>query len=285
MKNSITKAITTICAVVLTVNASAQHRSRGNESMASNNGNKNNSTQKHFGGSNQKHFGHHHNHGWHPHVSVNFGSGPYYGNYYGNGYYSNYYSSKKAARYALKRSANVIREALQFSNWNDTYSPWLAKAIRHQQYAKQQYFWGNYAGAINHSERAGFLAWNTLSYFNNDYGYHNNGFDNYDDGYGYSNYQDPYQDPNNPYYRKNNSSANGSSNNDKNTDVNSGDEDFGYKLNSSKKANTAESNEKSTETPSKTETLKKAELDTQLPEAKVTDKELLKIDAKELDIE
>lgn len=286
MKTSIHKTLATICAVVISINASAQHRSRGNETLASTYSTKQsnastNSTnnQKYYGGGN---FGNNNGNkkwnGWNSGVTINIGTpAPFGYNNYGNNYYNNYYSSKRATRIALNRSANVIREALRFSNWNDTYSPWLAKAIRHQQFAKQQYFWGNYAAAINHSERAGFLAWNTLQYFNNGF-VNNNGFN---DNFGYSNYQDPYQNPNNPYYKKGTSSS--SSNNNEATSGNI-DDDFGYK-----KANTNLVNQSGTAIEENNSNFKSEfkteELDMQLPQQNKNDKELLKMSANDLDLE
>ncbi len=280
MKNSIHTTLATICAVVISISTSAQHRSRGNEPLAStyttkeNNASTNN--QKYYGSGNNN--GNKKWYGWNSGVTISIGTPPVYGyNNYGNNYYNNYYSSKKASRYALKRSANVIREALRFSNWNDTYSPWLAKAIRHQQFAKQHYFWGNYAAAINHSERAGFLAWNALNYFNNGFA-NNNGFN---DDFGYSNYQDPYQNPNNPYYKKGNINSNSNYNEPVENNI---DDDFGYKkanANMDSQPNTTETEINST---TKLE-LKTAELDMQLPQQNKNDKELLKMNANDLDIE
>ena len=181
--------------------------------------------------------------------------------------YNNNYNVKRAARNSIRQSANVIAQALNFSDWNDTYSPWLAKAIRHQQYAKQLYFWGDYSGALNHAERAGFLAWNTLSYFNNSYGY--------DDGFAGNGYPNPYSDPNNPYYRKNNTTQ-------PNT---SSDEDYGYRKSSSEKTDDNSSSTKRKSQPATEQNMNKMELDGTLPQSKVSDRELLKMNAKELDIE
>jgi hypothetical protein len=278
MKNSISM-FTAIIAVVTSLNASAQHRSRGN-------GNQQFQQQNQVQANNTR-WGHGHHNGWNNWgggVTVHIGNTPNYGynNYgYGNNYYSNYnnnynnnYSVKRAARNSLRQAAQVIGNALQFSDWNDTYSPWLAKAIRHQQYAKQLYFWGDYAGALNHSERAGFLAWNTLSYFNNGNG-SNNGYGNN------GNYQDPYQDPNNPYYRKGNSQ----SMNPNNNSANNTDEDFGYRKSqdtqtNSKDQNTNKDNQSNTNTG-----IQKAEVDSQLPQSKLSDQELLKTNTKDLDVE
>jgi hypothetical protein len=207
-----------------------------------------------------------HNQGgnWGGGITIQYGNYPnYYGNYNGNGYGNgNNYSIKRVARNSIRQSAQVIRQALQFSDWNDMFSPWLAKAIRHQQYAKQLYFWGDYAGALNHAERSGFLAWNTLSYFNNSYGY--------DDGYAGNNYPNPYTDPNNPYYRKHN---NGS----EKTETN--DEDPVYKKNSKD-----DTYEKATNQPVDRK-LNKTDLDNTLPQSKLNDKELLKINTKDLDVD
>jgi len=266
MKTSI-KTLTTICAVVISLSATAQHRSRGNEPQPQNNSQNNKHTyaNNHHGGPN-----------WGgPHINVTIGGGyPNYGGgyyYYGNSY-GNHYSLKKAARNSIRQSAQVIGQALQFSDWNDMYSPWLAKAIRHQQYAKQLYFWGDYAGALNHAERAGFLAWNTLSYFNNAYGY--------DDGFAGSNYPNPYTDPNNPYYRQSNPSGSGNVTPNGNTNT-SDDSDFGYR----KSNPDAKPNEKISSNPNAERKVTKEEIDNTLPQNKMSDKELLKTSVKDLDIE
>ena len=217
-----------------------------------------------------------HHPGWGGSLNIHVGGFPnVYGNNYGygnnNGYgYSNNYNIKIAARNSISQSANVIGQALQFNDWNDTYSPWLAKAIRHQQYAKQLYYWGDYTGALNHAERAGFLAWNSLSYFNNAYGY--------DDGFAGSNYPNPYSDPNNPYYRQ----SNPNSTTQPNTNA---DEDFGYRNGSTDKT-AGESGSVRRETqPANTQKVDKAELDNSLPQSKLNDRELLKTNIKDLDIE
>ena len=256
MKTSI-KTLTTICAVVISLSTTAQPRGHGNG-----NGNQNKNNQR-FGGSN-----------WGgPHINVNIGTYPNYGGgyYYGNNY-GNYYNFKKAARYSIRKSAQVIGQALNFSDWNDMYSPWLAKAIRHQQYAKQLYFWCDYAGAMNHAERAGFLAYNTLNYFNGYYGY--------DDGFGggYNNYADPYSDPNNPYYRKGN--PQGSSENVSSGDEGNDDSDFGYRK--SNNGTTSTEGEKKMNSEKK---MVPEKIDNSLPQSKMNDKELLKTNPKDLDIE
>lgn len=278
MKTSM-QTLTIICAVVITLNSNAQNGPRDNKNLNSNqNSQQQNNHQNNQTASNERH---HHGGGWSSWgggIYVNLGNGGGCNNYngnYGYGYNNNYYSVKKAARQSLRNSARVIGNALQFSDWNDTYSPWLAKAIRHQQYAKQLYFWGDYAGALNHAERAGFLAWNTLNYFNsygNDY-----------DGYGYNSNQDPYQDPNNPYYRKGNTNTtNGNTNN------NDDDSDFGYRKGEVKNQTTTDETqeEKNTEGNSKQrQQLQKTEVDSKLPENKLSDKELLKVNVKDLDVE
>jgi hypothetical protein len=256
MKTSI-KTLTTICAVVISLSVTAQKRSRGNEVQQPQQPQtqpNTDATDRHVWASNNNHGG--------SNVNIHIGgSNP---NYYGNNYgYNNYYNVKKAAINSLHQSASVIGQALQFSDWNDIYSPWLAKAIRHQQYAKQLYFWGDYAGALNHAERAGFLAWNTLSYFNN--GYNNN-------GYGQNNYPNPYSDPNNPYYRQSNPNTT--------TLPSTTEDEYGYR-----KTNPDNSSLKKNETTVPSENVRKTELDGTLPQSKLSDKELLKISAKDLDIE
>jgi hypothetical protein len=127
--------------------------------------------------------------------------GPNYYNgaaYYGGGYYNGYGSIKKNARYTLATSRDLINRSIDLHNWNDIYSPILAKAIRHHNFAKQMYYWGNYGAAIKHAERARYLAWYSLQYFQNP-GYYNNG------GYYSGADPGPYADPNDPYWRKSNS--------------------------------------------------------------------------------
>ena len=124
--------------------------------------------------------------------SGNWGyAGPSY-NYYNAGYYGNPYHT---ARQVLRSSKAMINQSIDFHNWNDIYSPMLAKAIRHHNFAKQMYWWGNYNAAIAHAERAKYLAWCSLQYFQNPNGYNN---------YNGNNYPDPYGDPNDPYYKKGN---------------------------------------------------------------------------------
>ena len=271
MKTSI-KTLTTICTVIISLSISAQRNHNGNQPQPNNSNTSNqnnNSNDKHGWGNN-----HHWAGNWGSNVTVTFGGWPnYYNNYYcgyGYNYFGSNYSIKKAARNSIRKSANVIGQALNFSEWNDTYSPWLAKAIRHQQYAKQLYFWGDYAGALNHAERAGFLAWNTLSYFNNSYGY--------DDGFAGDKYPNPYSDPNNPYYRKGNSNNSTQPNS-------SADEDYGYGKNSTEKQTDESDSGKREAQHSSDSKIKKTELDGSLPQSKLSDKELLKTNAKDLDIE
>ena len=140
-------------------------------------------------------------HGWNnnngAYASINIGFGNYpYGNPYPyNGYYVNGYSIKKSAKQTMRAASHIIGEAVGFTAWHDLYSPLLAKAIRHYNYSKQLYWWGNYHAAMNHAERARYLAWYSLQYFQNpnyNYdGYNGNGF----------NQPNPYSDPNNPYYK------------------------------------------------------------------------------------
>lgn len=258
MKTS-TKVLAAICTALISLTANAQHRTRGNDVQVPTNTPEKNETQTYA--SNDRHRGNN----WNGSISVHVGAYPGYGSGYGyNNYYGgNYYSIKKAARNSIRSAAQVIGNALQFTEWNDIYSPWLAKAIRHQQYARQLYFWGDYAGALNHAERAGFLAWNTLSYFNSGYGYN--------DPYNGGGYPNPYSDPNNPYYRQSNTT------NDNGSMDNSTD-DYGYR----KKAdNPGSETTKPTEMPF----MKKTEIDNTLPASKLSDRELLKTSAKDLDIE
>lgn len=273
MKTSI-KTLTFVCALFISLSTTAQHRTRGNQPPQPQKQNNDNQNDKHLWASNNHH--HQGNGNWDGNVTVQIGGYPnnygnYCGNNYGYNYNHNYYNIKKAARNSLRQSANVIGQALQFSDWNDMYSPWLAKAIRHQQYAKQLYFWGDYSGALNHAERAGFLAWNTLSYFNNSYGY--------DDGYAGNNYQNSFSGPNNPYYRK------GNANNTTQPNVSSNDDDFGYRKGSTDNPNDNGGSQKREAQSGNERKMEKTELDGSLPQNKLNDKELLKMNARDLDIE
>ncbi len=198
--------------------------------------------------------------------SVNgYYGGGYYFNYGdGSNYYNNSYNLKKAARMNIRRSAQIIGDAVYSSEWNDSYSPWLAKAIRHQQYARQLYFYGDYAGALNHAERAAFLAISTLNYYNNGGGY-NNGDYGYNNGGG--NYPNPYGDPNNPYYRQQNT------NNQPNTNEDNEPYDQGN------------INRKTTQNNAQKPVELSNDIDSKLPQDNISDKELLKTNAKDLSVD
>ncbi|MES2565218.1 MAG: hypothetical protein V4565_00015 [Bacteroidota bacterium] len=263
MKTSI-KTLTTICTVIMGLSMAAQRSRNGTQLQNQNQPSQNNNQgdKRHGWASNN-----HHGPNWGGNVTIQIGGNPnpYYNNYgYGNGY--NYYNVRKAARNSVRQSANIIMQALQFTEWNDIYSPWLAKAIRHQQYAKQLYFWGDYAGALNHAERAGFLAWNTLDYFNNPYTYNNNS------------YPDPYSNPNNPYYRQ--SSPNSSPQSDEYNN-----EDYGYRKGSTDKAPENSDASKRQGNIGNTKREAKPELERDLPQSNISDKELLKTNTKDLDID
>ncbi|MCD6019984.1 MAG: hypothetical protein K0S53_3105 [Bacteroidetes bacterium] len=262
MKTSI-KIIAAVTLAIMCLNANAQRSHNGTQNQPNHQpqtAQNNNQTGKHHGWASNNH----HGPNWGGNVIVHIGGHPHpYYNNYSNGYgYNNYYNVKKASRNSIRQSANIIGQALQFSDWNDTYSPWLAKAIRHQQYAKQLYFWGDYAGALNHAERAGFLAWNTLDYFNNPYSYNNN------------NYPDPYSNPNNPYYRKNNS----------NPQPEGSDDNYGYRKGTTNSSTESASDSKE-ENPGDVQRKAAPELEKALPQSKMNDKELLKTSPKDLDIE
>lgn len=160
---------------------------------------------------NNHHWGNGHGGGWNNgcgngwgNVSIGFGNYPSYGNpYQYNNYYGNGYSMKKQTRYSIRAAGQIINEAVAFDTWNDNYSPMLAKAIRHYEYARQLYWYGDYQSAYNHAERARYLAWYSLQYFQNPNCNEYNGV-----GYDQPN---PYSDPYNPYYR-NDQTNNGNSN-------------------------------------------------------------------------
>jgi hypothetical protein len=131
-------------------------------------------------------------------VTLAWGGGPSY--YQGYNYYGNpVMSYKKSARFSLRAAGLIINDAVNFNSWNDMYSPILAKAIRHYQFSRQLYYWRDYAGAYAHAERARYLAWHSLQFFNSPAG-------------GYIGEPvvspDPYGDPYDPYYRKSNTENN-----------------------------------------------------------------------------
>lgn len=189
------------------------------------------------------------NGGWAPgygsygNVTLGFGNNygtPYYGNpYLYNGYYGNNYSVKKASKYAIKGAGYMLGEAIGFNTWHDIYSPILAKAIRHYNYSRQLYWWGNYHVALNHAERARYLAWYSLKCFQNP-NYYYGGYN----GNGY-NQPNPYSDPYNPYYKSRNAAPDG----------NEGGDDSGFK---------------------KQELQKNESADNSLPKAEQDDKELIR---------
>jgi len=283
MKTSTSTKMVLAVLTIISLSLSAQPRNGGNDPRGGNNqsqnqGSNNNTTWASGNTNSETKRG--------GHVNININGGGYYGGgyygsgyYYGNGYnYNNYYgynsgyNMKRAARNSIHQSAGFIGQALQFTEWNDIYSPWLAKAIRHQQYARDLYFWGDYAGALNHAERAGFLAWNTLTYFNGGYGYGGN----YGSG---GSYPDPYGNPNNPYYRQNNSGSQPS------MDNTPSDNNYGY---SERKNNSTNGNGTYQEQNTGMKAAQKMEatgLDETLPQNKLSDRELLKMNAKDLDIE
>ena len=106
-----------------------------------------------------------------------------------------------------------------------------------------------------------------LSYFNNSYGY--------DDDYAGNNYPNPYSDPNNPYYRKANTTD---------PSTNTTNDDFDYRKKSNDKPSEKQYLEKDGNQPNE-KTINKTELDGTLPQSKLNDKELLKINIEDLDIE
>jgi hypothetical protein len=127
-------------------------------------------------------------------VTIGFGNYPNY-NSYNNFNSYNSYNIRKATKYSIRAAGQIIDQAVAFDSWNDIYSPLLAKAIRHYNYSRQLYWWGNYQAAYNHAERARYLAWYSLQYFQNP-----GCGGNYGGGYAQP---DPYSDPYNPYYRSN----------------------------------------------------------------------------------
>jgi len=219
-------------------------------------------------------------------VTLSFGSYP--NNMYGNGYYNNYngyngynnfhgngaHSVKRAARYSINRSGAMISDAMNFQAWNDMYSPLLAKAIRHQEYARQLYWWGNYQDAYNHAERASYLAWYVMSYYNN--GYYGNGYNN-----GYGSYQpNPYSDPYNPYYKQGNPNTNPG--NDPMYQPNNGYNGMKQAPGAGNSNTNGNGQNKMAQQPK----LESNDLDNSLPASKSNDRELLRsIDTKDLMVE
>ncbi|MDP2388121.1 MAG: hypothetical protein Q8M29_17235 [Bacteroidota bacterium] len=157
-------------------------------------------------------------------VSVGVGGGPnwggpppnygYYGGYNNYGAYGNYgggynyygYNYRKAARKRIRNTGYILYNSIQQANWEGMYNPVLSSAVQHQQYAKFLYNSGNYIGAIHHTDRARYLAWQSLN-FNygsiNDQGY--NDWDD-DDMYGGN-----YNGGGNGYYSEDGYKKNGSS--------------------------------------------------------------------------
>jgi hypothetical protein len=180
-----------------------------------------------------------------------------YPGYYGGPYYNNNYSYnqlRKTARNSLRTAGAVIHDAVAFDIWNETYSPMLAKAIRHYNYARQLYRWKDFNGALNHAERARYLAWYSLQFFQGP-AYNNYGYD-YD-------YPDPYGDPYNPYYKK------------PNPNPSAGDNSGFKKVNPAGEQGGVEGNKTAERMP------KTDEIDKKLPGAERGDQELIKSFKKE----
>ncbi|MBS1634960.1 MAG: hypothetical protein JST26_03490 [Bacteroidetes bacterium] len=204
--------------------------------------------------------------GWGGNVNISFGNNPSYGypqygynNYYGNGYYS----MRKAARYAINKSGAMLNNATWYESWDNMYSPMLAKAIRHQQYARQLYYWGDYAGAYNHAERAAYLAGYVISFYNNPGAYNNGPYN----GGPVNNYPNPYSDPYNPYYKQSNPDAT-------NDPAYQPGDDAGFK----KQKETTEPSGQDTNKPAELSIKRtgNSELDSRLPASTQDDKTLLK---------
>lgn len=139
----------------------------------------------------------------------NYGYNNNYGNYYG-------YNYRKVARKTIRKTAYIVHNAIQQAQWNGIYNPILSNAVNHQQYAKFLYNQGEYVGAMHHSKRARYLAWEAINF--NYAAINNPGYDDWDDdddnygngnnynggGYGNNNNDD--------YYKKNgnNNNNNGS---------------------------------------------------------------------------
>jgi hypothetical protein len=182
------KAVTTIAALLIafSINVTAQVKGIKNYTPRNQPQNvpqyNNNSQGSHSGWGQGGSFGN---------VTIGFNTYP---NYYAYNNCNSYngYSLRKTTRYSLGAAGQLINQAVAFDSWNDIYSPILAKAIRHYNYAQQLYWWGNYQAAHNHAERARYLASYSLQYFQSP-GCGGN--------YGGAYEPNPYSDPNNPYYR------------------------------------------------------------------------------------
>lgn len=137
--------------------------------------------------------------GYHGSVSFGFDNAYLYGypDFY-SGFAGNTFAIKKSARYSLRLTNALIEEAIGLHSWHDVYSPVLAKAIRHYQFARQLYRWGKFYEAYHHAERGRYLAWFSLQFFNNTLG----------SAQCYSYWPDTYDNPFNPYYKSNQSTEN-----------------------------------------------------------------------------
>lgn len=144
----------------------------------------------------------------------NYGYNNYYGYNYGYGY--NY---RKTARKAIRNTAYIIHNAIQQATWNGIYNPILSNAVNHQQYAKFLYNQGQYLGALHHSKRARYLAWEAINF--NYAAINNPGYDDWDDddfgnGYNGGGYGNNYYDDS--YKKKGNNNGDGSGNKPVNPD-------------------------------------------------------------------
>lgn len=112
-----------------------------------------------------------------------YGNNYGYNNYYGNNYGYNY---RRVARKTIRKTAYILHNAIQQAQWNGVYNPILSNAVNHQQYAKFLYNQGEFIGALHHSKRARYLAWEAINFNYSAIG--NPGYDDWDDDDDYGNY-------------------------------------------------------------------------------------------------
>lgn len=200
--------------------------------------------------------------------TTSYGYQPY--NYGTSSYtHNNMGYMKRVAKNSIRESAFAIRNAVHASNWNDMYSPLIAKAIRHQQYAKTLYMQRNLTAAINHSNRAAYLANQATNYIT---AMNNYGAGYMDDvAYGYNDIDDDdgvYMDNGMNYRGKNTTTTSATQNRGSQT----------APVSAERKRAAAPQNARAIQ-------VEENELDKQLPTGTNTDKELLKIDMQKMLVE
>ncbi|MEQ1733208.1 MAG: hypothetical protein ABL940_06015 [Bacteroidia bacterium] len=188
MKTTITAVAINVVLLTAITNTTMAQRYYNNNQNNNNAGHSQNSSNNNYHNN-----GNNDNHQYQGSYGVYNGGTNSYPTYNGGGVYTNYpivninlgnnpWYYKNEAKNVLRASKYSINQAQNISYYNANYTPLLALAMRHHQYAKQLYYRANYAAAINHAQRANGLAQDAM-YELTAYNYNDNWNNNDDDGF------------------------------------------------------------------------------------------------------